>query len=273
MDGIYNPEDLRAFLLHRLPEEASSLLEERLISDETFFREVLAAEDELIDECALGMLSPGEEQDFLLRVSQEPSLEERLAMRRAFFQALTSQPLRPAAKLSPLRRRVWPILVPGLALAASLLLVATLLLFQANRGLQRQLAQRANAVPAPQLHPSIPAPPSAAADVATLFFPTHAFRGADEQPSVHVSASPSRLLQLQLQLPAEASRWTVSIQNKQDAQLLQTDLDIQQTGNVTYGRAYIESSVLEPGLYRVLLSSRDAAHSAHRAEWTLAVSK
>jgi hypothetical protein len=275
MDSIQNTADLRAFLLRRLSEDESALLEELLITDETFFRKVQAAEDDLIEECALGTLGPDEEKDFLRDLNGQPELAKRLAVRKALVKALASQSQNPTNSAVPRRDRVRWLLVPGLGIAASLLLAACLYLLQTKRDLQMQLAQSQRTYAPPVLERSTPLPAAASPVVATLFFPANDLRGVEEQRALHVRLAPARLLELQLEIPGEtqqAPRWTVSITGKLGTLLLQNDLPTQQIGSVSFVRAFIDTDILQPGQYGVLLSS-GAAASAARAQWTLVASK
>lgn len=277
MDGIHATVDLRNFLLKRLPDDESASMEELLITDEAFFHQVQAAEDDLIEECALGLLSPDEEEAFLRGVDLQPGLAERLAIRKAFVKALTSRPQHPVQGVAAPRsvRNRW-VLAPGLSVAASVLLVACLFLLRTKHDLQIQLAQRERTPPTPVLERSTSLPPAASPSVATLFFPAHAIRGMEEQTALHVSVAPARLLELQLEIPAETQqspRWTVSITGKKGVLLLQNDLPTQQIGSVSFVRTYMDTSVLEPGQYDVLLSAGGAATSGGRMQWTLAASK
>lgn len=275
MSSIQNTVDLRTFLLRRLPEDESALIEELLIADEAFFRKVQAAQDDLIDECALGTLSPDEERDFLRDLNRQPGLAERLAIRKAFVKTLTSQSQHAGKKnAAPRRDRVRWLLVPGLSIAASLLLVACLLLLQTQRDLQMQLAQRERTYTTPALKPAAPPPPAASPLAATLFFPAHAARGVEQQTALHVSVAPVRLLELQFEIPRETQqtpRWTVSITGKHGTLLLQNDLPKQQIGSVSFVRVYLNTNILEPGQYGVLLSS-GAATSPDRMQWAMVAS-
>jgi hypothetical protein len=277
MDGIHATVDLRNFLLKRLPEDESASMEELLITDEAFFHQVQAAEDELIEECALGTLSPDQEEDFLRDVNRQPGLAERLAVRKAFVKALASQSQHPVQKIAaPRSARNRRFLVPGLGIAASLLLVACLLLLRTKHDLQMQLAQRERIHATPVLERSTPLSAAASPVVATVFFPAHAFRGVEEQTALHVGVAPARLLELQLEIPSEtrqSPRWTVTITGKKGVLLLQNDLPTQQIGSVSFVRAYMDTSVLEPGQYGVLLSAGAAATSGERMQWTLVASK
>jgi len=276
MPGIPSTADLRKFLLRRLPEDESASVDQLLITDDAFFREVQAAEDDLIEECALGTLSPDEEKDFLRGVNRQPELAQRLAVRKAFIKALTSQPQHPVKSADPERDRARWLLVPGLGLAAGLLLVACLLLLHTKQDLQMRLTQTERSHATPVVERSTPLPAGTSPLVATLFFPEHASRGAGEQSVLHVSVAPARLLELQLEIPAEtqqAPRWTVSITGRHGTLLLHNDLPGHHVGSVSFVRTYLDTDVLEPGQYGVLLSSGGPAASGDRMQWTLVASK
>jgi anti-sigma-K factor RskA len=90
--GLDYSGDLRAFLQGHLQQADANPIEQRLIEDEAFFREVQETEDELTDEYATGVLPQTDESALAQRRERQPELAQRLAMRKAFFVALHSPP-------------------------------------------------------------------------------------------------------------------------------------------------------------------------------------
>jgi hypothetical protein len=75
---------LRDYLLGTLPEAARQPVEERLLTDRPFLEELIAAEDELIDEHLAGALSPAETQNFTNHFLNTDERRNKLQFARAF---------------------------------------------------------------------------------------------------------------------------------------------------------------------------------------------
>ena len=285
--GPYNTEDLRAFLLGHLPEADAAPIEERMITDEVFFCEIQGVEDEIIDEYAMGNLSWAEVRYFLERSEGQPELSRRIAMRKAFFAALktkSTQAHRQAAGRSSnasLPLLSGRFLIPGLAIAASLLLAACVFLLHAKRGLEIHLAEAERAqdlsgalAMRESRHFQTAAP--ASSHMARMFFAAHIARGASGQAPLQLSAAQSGPVEVQLETPVEASstrRWSVSISDEHGTLILQTALRVQQIDSVSFVHAYIDPSTFSPGSYSVLLSSAVGPKSGYSMRWRLMVTK
>jgi hypothetical protein len=285
--GLYNTEDLRAFLLGHLPEADAAPIEERMITDEAFFREIQGIEDEIIDEYAMGNLSWTEVRNFLERSEGQPELSRRIAMRKTFFAALkakSTQASRQAAGRSSnasLPLLSGRFLIPRLAIAASVLLAACVFLLHAKRGSEIQLAEAERAQESSgslAMHESrhFQTAVPASSHMARIFFAAHISRGASGQAPLRLSASQSGPVEFQLETPVEASntrRWSVSISDEHGALILQTGLRVQQIENVSFVHAYVDPSTFGPGNYNVLLSSAVEPKSGYSMRWRLMITK
>ena len=277
---LYNTEDLRAFLLGRLPEADAAPIEERMIADEAFFREIQNMEDEIIDEYAMGNLSLAEVRYFLERSKSQPELLRRIAMRKTFFAALKTKSTQ-APRQAVLRLLSGRFLIPGLAIAASLLLAACVFLLHAKRGLETHLAEaeRAHELSGAlsmreSRHFQTAAP--ASSHMARMFFAAHIARGASGQAPLQLSAAQSGPVEVQLETPVEASstrRWSVSISDEHGTLILQTALRVQQIDSVSFVHAYIDPSTFSPGSYSVLLSPAGGPKSGYSMRWRLMITK
>jgi hypothetical protein len=278
--GLYNTEDLRAFLLGHLPEADAAPIEERMIADEIFFREIQGVEDEIIDEYAMGNLSWAELQYFLERSEGQPELSRRIAMRKTFFAALKTKSTQAPSQVA-LRLLSGRFLIPGLAIAASVLLAACVFLLHAKRGLEIHLveAERAQELSGSlatreSRHFQTAAP--ASSHMARIFFAAHIARGASGQAPLQLSAAQSGPVEVQLETPVEASstrRWSVSISDEHGTLILQTALRVQQIHSVSFVHAYIDPSTFSPGSYSVLLSSAVGPKSGYSMRWRLMITK
>jgi hypothetical protein len=278
--GTYNTEDLRAFLLGYLPEADAAAIEERMIADENFFREIQGVEDEIIDEYAMGNLSWAELRYFLERSEGQPELSRRIAMRKTFFAALKTKSTQ-APRQVALRLLSGRFLIPGLAIAASVLLAACVFLLHAKRGLEMHLVE---AERAQELSGSLATRESrhfqtaepASSHMARMFFAAHIVRGASGQAPLHLSAAQSGPVEFQLETPVGASstrRWSVSISDEHGALILQTGLRVQQIDSVSFVHAYVDPSTFSPGNYNVLLSSPVESRSGYSMSWRLMITK
>ncbi len=124
---------IKTYLLGSLPADASLALEERLLTDDTFFELLQAEEDELIDEYLAHELSPTERQQFEQIFLAAPARRARLSWAQTLHQQLAQAAAAPhasATAASPVTStpaiapwwRAW--LSAPLAYAAAALLIA-----------------------------------------------------------------------------------------------------------------------------------------------------
>jgi hypothetical protein len=278
-DVLFNPEDLRAFLLGGLPQRATEWMEEKLITDEAFFREVQAAEEELIDEYVLDGLTDAEKEHLLQRFGWQPEWTRRVALRKAFFATLHRGTGQRAERVSAYRAdevskpsRWFRLLMPCLAAAVGLLLILCGLLLRESHELKSSLAQ---AELARRAAPSMPtqAPP-AEASVAEVFFPLHAVRGISHPAALRFSRTPQRPVELQIQIPPglpNAERWNVTIRDEHGNLIVQNGCGAQLVGSVAFVKVSLSSATLAPGTYDVQLSPARPATEAYINHWALQV--
>lgn len=135
-------QEFRQYLLGVLPEDGLRRLEERLLTDEDFYAELLASEDELVDEYLGGALSADErekfERHFLCTPERRRKLSFGTALRRYasehhaeasedFAEAplsSTADAPTPAPTFGERLRAFWGSQAVGLRFAAALLLAA-----------------------------------------------------------------------------------------------------------------------------------------------------
>lgn len=94
-------QTLRQYLLGTLPEAARQPVEERLLTDRPFFEELLAAEDELIDEYLAGTLSPAAIESFTGHFLQSDERQSKLQFARAFRRYVAAHAPVAAAEPAP----------------------------------------------------------------------------------------------------------------------------------------------------------------------------
>ncbi|HBB94600.1 MAG TPA: hypothetical protein DC054_04360 [Blastocatellia bacterium] len=81
---------VREYLLGRLTPEDSSHVEERLLTDDNFYQELLAGEDDLIDEYLSGELSASERNPFEDYFTRTPERHEKLRFARTLKRYITN---------------------------------------------------------------------------------------------------------------------------------------------------------------------------------------
>ncbi len=128
-------EQLRSYLLGRLPEEEADRLEQRLLAEDELFELSEAVEADLLAACDRGELAPAERERVQQRLASSPRGRERLALAHA-LNTLAGSSERAAAPVVPFAR---PAAVPArpafrwAALAAALLAAAGLSWFALER--------------------------------------------------------------------------------------------------------------------------------------------
>lgn len=77
-------EDIRRYLLGLLPQERQQPLEERLLTDNRLFEELLIVEDELIDQYLAGALTERERGEFEAHFMNAPERQQQVRFANAF---------------------------------------------------------------------------------------------------------------------------------------------------------------------------------------------
>jgi hypothetical protein len=144
-------EPLRRYLLGETADEERSVIEQRLLTDQDYFNELLKIEEELIDEYTRGGLKGAEREKFELLFAHDPERREGIEFAKAFNQYLSAQNIQTQPGSD--RAQAWygsmPALSPqwravlGAAACVILLLAAGLvLLFRETRVQRAQWEQR-----------------------------------------------------------------------------------------------------------------------------------
>lgn len=226
--------EVRAFLLGTLAAAETERMEQRLIADEEFYQEVLAAEEELLDELAAGRLPAEAAAQWRQRRGQDPGWAQRMRLREAFFRALEAESPGSGVRRFGLRR--WWI--PVLAAAACLIVAGAFWLRRA-----------------PAAEP--------------VFFPAFIARSAAPAAPRTLARTPIRKLALQFQTSGPG-RWDVVITGRAGFGLRYSGLRAQAAGNVSYVTVPVDTAALPPGLYRAEL--RPAGASATPPQrWNLLI--
>lgn len=128
------------YLLGKMSDEESRALEQRVLVSREVFDDVMAAEDDLIDEYLEGGLSPAERQDFERVYLSAPDRRARVDFARALREKIGQSIVRrPVAVLSPPVRRPS---FPGWLAAAAVLFAAVGLYFAVDGARLRREVSR-----------------------------------------------------------------------------------------------------------------------------------
>ena len=87
------PEELRRHVLGDLPDSEQEDFDRRLLTDSALYEELLATEDELVDEYLSGKLSERERQQFELQFSVGEERQRKVRFGRSWQEYLKSTPL------------------------------------------------------------------------------------------------------------------------------------------------------------------------------------
>ncbi|MGC2582055.1 MAG: hypothetical protein WA399_08150 [Acidobacteriaceae bacterium] len=267
-----NPNELRDFLLDRLPPERAEAIEERMFLDEAYFSDLQDAEDELIEEYVTEEMDPEEARLFAARVERDPELQKRVALRRVLIRTLQQGPAVPAADAASAprgRRGLWGrFLVPGFALA---ILVVFFLSYRAEH--RNSLPSQATGTPPASLTQEQTGSRQEAMSsaAAVLFLPAQVARGVSPRSSV-LHTGNAGLVRLELETPSAEGHWDVRITNGGTV-FSAGGLSPRQAGVVSYVVAEVRASQLPPKVYRVTLSPEASSSGAVSTSWDLEVVK
>lgn len=127
------------YLLGGLSPEQQEELESAYLEGDDLYQQLLAAEEELIDDYVGGSLSSADRRRFEQHFLSSPRRRERLAFARSFAQVVAAgEEVRAAAP----RRRFWPLAAAGLVMATLLTAASFLWLWPASTELARMRVER-----------------------------------------------------------------------------------------------------------------------------------
>lgn len=251
-------ETLRAWLLHRLPDESVAALEERLLLDEAFGVRLRAVETDLLDDYARGLLDAAQRAAVERWLLATPADRERLRAARALAAAASARRASPAAVPAPIRR-VRPRRAAwfGFAAAAALLLLALWLPLRQSGAPQR------------------PAAPVAVVQTITLL--ADLSRGAGDATGVTVRLpAVGSVVRLQAETASAdapsaetGARYVLRIRAPKRDVFEAHGLVARTEGAYRFVEATLPPATLTAGDYRVSLAAEGDAAAAQ--EWTLRV--
>ena len=108
-------QELRDYLLGRLPEELATSLDTRLFTDNELHRELQDERDALIEDFVYGRLNSEDERAFQAQCALSPLLQEKVSSFRVFLFALERQSDRARLASAPFLPRIFVLISPVLA--------------------------------------------------------------------------------------------------------------------------------------------------------------
>ena len=250
-------QQLRDYLLGRLPEDLATAMDTRLFASDELNRELQDEQDSLIEDFICNRLSPVEDEAFQAQCARSPMLQKKVKSFRVFLSAIERQS---DSKPSPLILRFQQflsLLSPALAL---LLCFAS---FLYTRELRR------NAVLSSQLLASSRAyGPNAATSedgrsTVIAFLSANVPRGPSIAPEIRVPAT-ARVLELQVELqpsPSAEAGWDVELLHDSEVIWTSAHVPLHRIGQEAFLSLPIDAESLRTGSYVV----RYSLHSGHGA--------
>jgi len=200
-------QQLRDYLLGRLPEDLATEMDTRLFASNELNRELQDEQDSLIEDFVYSRLTSVEEDAFQAQCARSQMLQEKVRSFRVFLSAIERLP---DAKPSPLTLRfqqLLGILSPALAL---LLCFAS---FLYTRELRRNALLSSQLLASSRTDGSNAATNEDGRATVVAFLSANVPRGASTAPEVKVPAT-AHLLELQVELqpsPSEETDWDVEL--------------------------------------------------------------
>jgi hypothetical protein len=241
---MVSKDDLIAYLLHKMPEEARVAFGERWMNDAELYEQVRAAEAELLDGYVRDKL------DFEQRSRVETYLltSGRQRGKLAFAEALQL-----AVSTRAGRPRGWRIPVLASSAAALLLAGVTVWFVAQNLELRRELTR------------SQGMPKSGSTSVYAASLSPDVFRGtARENPVTIPSGAEVLRLELELQPGDENQSYVVTVSSGGQVLWREEPVHAERRGPGFIAAAWIPSNILRSGDYEVKLATPTAALAYYR---------
>lgn len=246
-------EALRRYLLGELPTEEQYAFERRLLTDETLFSDLLAEEDELIDDYVGGNLAGARKEHFEAHFLTDPERRSRLSFARSLLEraargAEEFGEVRTATRRAGLFAAFWP---PRPAAAGAWLALALLAAVLAAGWYGVRYWGR-NDVASPGRRPEVVAP------VFTATLSPGLTRGSGETSRLNIPAD-ANTVQLRLALGGGGyARYRASLRSE-GAELLSDDaLAPESAGAEPYITLNLPAALMPPGDYQVALAGQGA---------------
>ena len=241
---MVNKDDLIAYLLHTMPEDARGELGEQWMSDPELHEQLRMAEAELLDgyvRCELDSDRRSRVETYLL---SSESQRRKLIFARALQTAVSPYPRRGVA---------WRPLAFGSAAAALVLAGVAIWFAGQNRNLQRELIQARN----------VPRPASAGVYAAALA--PDVSRGTSSESAIPVPAD-AQLMRFDLELGPgdETPSYSVTLLSSGRTLWREEPIRGERRGLAFVAPVWIPSVLLKPGIYELKLDAAGTTVNYYR---------
>lgn len=248
-------QELREYLLGRLPDDSANELDARLFADDDLHSELLAEQDSLIEDFLGGRLKEEEESSFRTQIARSPSLKEKVDSFRVLLTALERQTAR-VSHTAPFRFSPFAILIsPALAIMLCIAIYLYVREFRKSAGLNAQLQALSHT-------PQTVSESIGNAPVAVAFLSANVVRGTSARPEIGVSANDS-LIELQLELreaPEGEDSWDAELLRGTNVIWKASQVPLRTVGREEFLPLFIESRSLQPGDYEIRYRPSSSTH-------------
>ncbi len=243
-------QQLRDYLLGRLPEDLATELDTRLFAGDDLSRELQGEQDSLIEDFVYSRLTSVEDEAFQAQCARSPMLQEKVRSFRIFLSALERQS---DSKSSPLIlhfRQFLNLLSPALAL---LLCFASLLY---TRELHRNALLSSQLLESPHSNESNASSNENGRSTVVAFLSANVPRGPSAAPEIRVPAT-ARLLELQVELqpsPSGETDWDVELLHNTEVIWTSVHVPLHRIGQEAFLSLLIDVGSVRAGSYVIRYS-------------------
>ena len=248
-------QQLRDYLLGRLPENLATELDTRLFANNELNRELQDEQDSLIEDFVYSRLTPVEDEAFQAQCARSPLLQEKVTSFRVFLSALERQSDSKSSPLILRSRRFLSLLSPALAL---LLCFASFLYI---RELRRNAILSSQLLASSRTYGSNTSSNEDRHSTVVAFLSANVPRGPSAAPEIRVPAT-ARLLELQVELqpaPSGEADWDVELLHDTEVIWTSVHVPLHRIGQEAFLLLLIDPGSIPTGSYVV----RYSLHSDH----------
>jgi hypothetical protein len=243
-------QQLRDYLLGRLPEDLAVQFDSRLFADDALRQELDEEQHSLIEDFIYERLTETEERTFQEQCAQSPLLREKVASLRVLLSALERQHDSTPKSFSLSFKQFFTLLSPALAL---LLCVAAFLYVRERHRTATLVSQVAAPIP-----PSKLGAPSSGHGVPTVvaFLSANVVRSSSAVPEIKIPAAGTVLeLQVEVRSPSSAAGdWDIALLRGNEVIQSSSHLPLHRLGGETYLSLMIDAASIHAGFYSVQYS-------------------
>ncbi len=243
-------QQLRDYLLGRLPEDLAVQFDSRLFADDALRQELDEEQHSLIEDFVYERLTETEERTFQEQCAQSPLLRGKVASLRVLLSALERQQDSTSPSFSLSFKQFLALLSPALAL---LLCFAAFLYVRERHRNTSQVSQVAALFPPAKL-----GAPSSGHGVPTVvvFLSANVVRSSSAMPEIKIPSA-GTVLELQVEVRSPSSSvadWDVALLRGNEVIQSSSHVPLHRLGEETYLSLRIDAASLQDGSYRVRYS-------------------